>query len=408
MKIFKPNTTFIAIAGMAVSSLFLSCDAEEQITETQNLKNDSSVLQESQSQAISGQYIVTLNEAASKSIKNDDSYKGRLANVNAFVNEMIAAPHMKSTSVKQVYGFAMTGFTATLSPEQLKSLQSDSRVASVEPDVMVKLSVAKEETTAMTFVAQNTPYGITRVNGGVDGTGKTAWIIDSGIDLDHPDLNVDVDRSKSFVPGEPSPDDQNGHGSHVAGTVAAIDNGIGVIGVASNAKVVALKVLGADGSGATSGIIAALDYVAAVGEPGDAANMSLGPAVPILGINSALDNATTRVGAKGIGVAIAAGNSTSIANLYSPARASGENVYTVSAMDSNDQFAYFSNFGSVVDYCAPGVSVYSTSMQGGYATLSGTSMAAPHVCGLLLLGDLRTDGNVFLDPDFNPDPIAVH
>lgn len=408
MKIFKPNTTFIAIAGMAVSSLFLSCEAEEQITETQNLKNDSSVLQESQSQAISGQYIVTLNEAASKSIKNDDSYKGRLANVNAFVNEMIAAPHMKSTSVKQVYGFAMTGFTATLSPEQLKSLQSDSRVASVEPDVMVKLSVAKEETTAMAFVAQNTPYGITRVNGGVDGTGKTAWIIDSGIDLDHPDLNVDVDRSRSFVPGEPSPDDQNGHGSHVAGTVAAIDNGIGVIGVAPNAKVVALKVLGADGSGATSGIIAALDYVAAVGEPGDAANMSLGPAVPILGINSALDNATTRVGAKGIGVAIAAGNSTSIANLYSPARASGENVYTVSAMDSNDQFAYFSNFGSVVDYCAPGVSVYSTSMQGGYATLSGTSMAAPHVCGLLLLGDLRTDGNVFLDPDFNPDPIAVH
>ena len=408
MKIFKPNTTFIAIAGMAVSSLFLSCEAEEQITETQNLKNDSNVLQESQSQAISGQYIVTLNEAASKSIKNDNSYKGRLANVNAFVNEMIAAPHMKSTSVKQVYGFAMTGFTATLSPEQLKSLQSDSRVASVEPDVMVKLSVAKEETTAMTFVAQNTPYGITRVNGGVDGTGKTAWIIDSGIDLDHPDLNVDVDRSKSFVPGEPSPDDQNGHGSHVAGTVAAIDNGIGVIGVAPNAKVVALKVLGADGSGATSGIIAALDYVAAVGEPGDAANMSLGPAVPILGINSALDNATTRVGAKGIGVAIAAGNSTSIANLYSPARASGENVYTVSAMDSNDQFAYFSNFGSVVDYCAPGVSVYSTSMQGGYATLSGTSMAAPHVCGLLLLGDLRTDGNVFLDPDFNPDPIAVH
>ncbi|WP_281777599.1 S8 family serine peptidase, partial [Croceibacter atlanticus] len=351
MKIFKPNTTFIAIAGMAVSSLFLSCEAEEQITETQNLKNDSSVLQESQSQAISGQYIVTLNEAASRSIKNDDSYKGRLANVNAFVNEMIAAPHMKSTSVKQVYGFAMTGFTATLSPEQLKSLQSDSRVASVEPDVMVKLSVAKEETTAMTFVAQNTPYGITRVNGGVDGTGKTAWIIDSGIDLDHPDLNVDVDRSRSFVPGEPSPDDQNGHGSHVAGTVAAIDNGIGVIGVAPNAKVVALKVLGADGSGATSGIIAALDYVAAVGEPGDAANMSLGPAVPILGINSALDNATTRVGAKGIGVAIAAGNSTSIANLYSPARASGENVYTVSAMDSNDQFAYFSNFGSVVDYC---------------------------------------------------------
>ena len=136
--------------------------------------------------------------------------------------------------------------------------------------------------------------------------------------------------------------------------------------------------------------------------------MSLGPAVPVAGINSALDNASTRVGALGIGVAIAAGNSTSLANLYSPARASGPNVYTVSAMDSNDQFAYFSNYGSVVDYCGPGVSIYSTSLNGGYTTLSGTSMATPHICGLLLLGPLQTDGNVFLDPDLNPDPIAVH
>ena len=413
-KLFYMKTTMtkplVAVLGLALcAATFTSCESDSVTTEDQNLTNNISPINEAPSEAIPGQYIVTFKDNVVPQEKSKVSYDARLANVSTEVNSVLNAVGAKSLSVKQVYGFAFNGFAATLSNAQINELRADNRIASIEPDYKVQLDVKSEKNPiSVNKSTQTVPYGITRVNGGVDGTGKTAFIIDSGIDLDHPDLNVDVARSRSFIAAEPSPDDGNGHGTHVAGTVGALDNNIGVIGVAPNANVVALKVLSSEGSGATSGIIAALDYVAAIGEAGDAANMSLGPAVPVLGINSALDNASTRVGALGIGVAIAAGNSTSLANLYSPARASGDNVYTISAMDINDQFAYFSNYGSVVDYCGPGVSVYSTSLNGGYATLSGTSMATPHVCGLLLLGPLRTDGRVFLDPDFNADPIAVH
>lgn len=401
--------SLVVLAGLALAVSFISCEKEAPITDGQNALFETESLVETPSQVIPNQYIVTLKEGSVKAAVSNLSYDARLTQVNELVSSMLSSTKLNPVDIKQTYGFAVTGFTASLTEAQLAQLQTDDRIASIEPDYIVSINTLKEvNTNAMAFAAQQIPYGITRVNGGVDATGKTAWIIDTGIDLDHPDLNVDVKRSRSFVPDEPSPDDGNGHGSHVAGTVGAKDNDFGVIGVAPNANLVALKVLSSEGSGATSGIIAALDYVAAVGQAGDAANMSLGPLVPVLGINSALDNATNNVGALGIGVAIAAGNSTSLANLYSPARASGPNVFTVSAMDRNDQFAYFSNYGSVVDYCAPGVGVFSTSMQGGYATLSGTSMAAPHLCGLLLLGDIRTDGRVFLDPDLNADPIAVH
>jgi len=235
---------------------------------------------------------------------------------------------------------------------------------------------------------QEIPWGITRVvTGTVDGTGKTAWIIDSGIDSDHPDLVVDVNRSRTYVTkGKQTIEDGNGHGTHVAGTVAAINNNIGVIGVAPGATIVALRVLDDRGSGSFSWTIAALDYVAAVANVGDAVNMSLGPQSRY--VDSAVDDATINVASRGIKVAIAAGNASDDAEFYSPARANHSNIYTVSAMDINDIFASFSNYGSPVDVCAPGVSVKSTYKDGGYATLSGTSMAAPHVCGLLLLGNM--------------------
>ncbi len=251
---------------------------------------------------------------------------------------------------------------------------------------------------------QCTPWGITRVGGGLSGVGKRAWIVDSGIDMDHPDLNVDGGNSVSFLPGLPSPDDQNGHGTHVAGTLAAIDNSQGVIGVAAGATVVSVRVLDAAGVGLASSVIAGINYIAGSPalSPADVVNISLG-GMP----SKAREDAVA--GLAGLcKVIIAAGNDTRNVNFMGPARVIHPNVYTISAMDASDTFAGFSNFGTAVRYCAPGVSVLSCDLNGGYSYKNGTSMAAPHVAGLLLLGvDLCAPKRVQGDKDGMPDPILA-
>jgi hypothetical protein len=252
---------------------------------------------------------------------------------------------------------------------------------------------------------QTTPWGITRVGGPVNGIGQVAWIIDTGIDLNHPDLNVDANNGFSaFSSGrDSSPNDGHGHGTHVAGTVAALDNNRDVVGVAAGATVVPVKVLNRRGSGTTSGVIAGVDFVAANASSGDCANMSLGG-----GASTSLDNAVIALAQTGVLVSLAAGNSSNHANTSSPARANHANIYTISATDINDVFAYFSNYGNPpVDYAAPGVGVLSTRMGGGTVSYNGTSMAAPHACGVLLIKGTspQSSGAASGDPDGNPDPI---
>ncbi len=311
--------------------------------------------------------------------------------------------------IEHVYGAALTGFSVALDEDQVAKLRTDPNVSYIEQDRVIGLgpgngrgkpSGGDEGPPA----PQETPWGISRVNGGVSSGGK-AYIIDTGIDLDHPDLNVSSSGFSVFARGKDKGlDDGHGHGTHVAGTVAAIDNEIGVIGVAAGALVVPVKVLDSRGSGSTSGVIAGVDYVAAEGKSGDVANMSLGG-----GASSALDDAVKRAAQNGIKFSLAAGNASEHANNYSPARANGANIYTVSAMSVGDQWATFSNYGNPpIDFCAPGVSVLSTWKGGGYRSISGTSMAAPHVAGILLLGNVQTDGTVNGDPDGQADPIASH
>ncbi len=332
-----------------------------------------------------------------------EDFKLKKEKVKQKADLLLSKKGIKGKAFKHVYGKAVKGFALDLSKAEARELANDADVLRVELDQVIALAPPKDKgkPSGGEETGQLMPWGITRVGGPVSGIGKVAWIIDSGIDLDHPDLNVDTQRAAVFLGPRDTPDDQNGHGSHVAGTVAALDNSIGVVGVAPGALVVPVRVLDRRGSGSTSGVIAGVDYVAANAGAGDVANMSLGG-----GISITLDEAVLNASAQ-LKFVLAAGNESDDADNHSPARINGPNIYTISAMDSSDNWAYFSNYGTAVDYCAPGYSIYSTYKNGGYTTMSGTSMAAPHVCGLLLItNNLSTDGYVNGDPDGDPDPIA--
>ena len=317
--------------------------------------------------------------------------------------------------ILHVYDTAIKGFAIKLPRARAMRMANDPMVMRMEDDAVAFVdthelfnkSKGGFGTLSHTSGSQTTPWGITRVGGSMDGSGLNtyAWVIDTGIDLDHPDLNVNTAWSRSFVSGLSSPDDGNGHGTHVAGIIAAKNNSFGVVGVAAGATLVAVRVLNSQGSGTYSDIIAGVNYVGQGSIPGDVANMSLGgPA------NSSLDNAIINVANMGVFFSLAAGNESQFAGNVSPARTNHSRVYTVSAIDSNDNFASFSNWGNPpVDCAAPGVSIFSTYRGGTYRTLSGTSMAAPHVAGILLInnGTAFAGGTARNDPDGNPDPICV-
>lgn len=307
--------------------------------------------------------------------------------------------------VTHVYSVALRGFAAEMPAQAVERIRANNaNIEYCEQDQVVthgpiQMLGAPQMGAQST---QETPWGIARVRGGGAGTFGTAWVIDSGI-APHSDLNYDTARSKSFI-RDTSPVDQNGHGTHVAGTIAALDNSIGVIGVAPGAKVVSVRVLDRRGSGSISGVIAGVDYVGQHGQAGDVANMSLGG-----GVSTSLDTAVINASqVRGVKFALAAGNESDHANNHSPARANGQYLYTVSAFAVGDKWASYSNFGNPpIEYSEPGSAVKSTWLNGGYNTISGTSMATPHLAGILLRGSVLTDKAVVGDPDGNADPIGV-
>ena len=391
----KRRISYLSLALMVI--MFAGCMKNDEHIPVQDVTlNLNSV-------SVNNKYIVVLNDDAEPA-ENDVNV--RKTKVLAKADDL-KKKHSVGDNIEDVYETALHGFTIRLTPGQLKKMGEDPGVKYIEPDQIIALSPIEangKPSGGATQPVQTIPWGITRVGGGIAYTGTNAvWIIDTGVDLTHPDLNVDKIRGKSFVSKVSSPNDDNGHGSHVAGIIAAKNNTIGVVGVAAGALVVPVKVLDSRGSGTTSSVISGINYVLANGKAGDVANMSLGGAV-----STALDDAVLKASAV-VKFALAAGNETDNANNHSPARVNGPNIYTISAMGTGDLWASFSNFGNPpVDYCAPGVNILSTYKSGGYATLSGTSMATPHIAGLLLLGNIVANGNVLNDPDGIPDPIAHH
>lgn len=366
--------------------LFQACNEDTLIVQPREIP---SLSKQSSDQNSAKRYIVILNET--------------VFDIPGVANEIARE------KVELVFKNTVRGFVSVLPLQVAEKLKNDKRVKYIEEDraVILKPPTDKPGKTNPDPEPepgnQVIPDGIVRIGGFTEVSNKTAWILDTGVDLDHPDLNVDVSRSANFVSrGKNSADDGHGHGTHVAGIIAALNNNIDVVGVAAGASVVGIRVLDNNGSGYYSWIIAGVDYVAANASAGDVANMSLGgPA------SQALDDAVYAAAEKGIKFALAAGNESTNAGTRSPARVNHPNVYTISAMNFSDNFAYFSNYGNPpVDYALPGVGILSLKKGGGTTIMSGTSMAAPHMAGLLLLPSFTTDGFVTNDPDGNPDPIA--
>jgi subtilisin family serine protease len=274
-------------------------------------------------------------------------------------------------SVDHVWSVALHGYSAVIPNDRVAALRADQNVAYVVPDGVA------------TATAQVLPWGVDKIdadlsstlagNGSGAITNVDAYVIDTGIDTSHPDLNVVEFRS--FANGPKT--DCNGHGSHVAGTIGAKDDSNGVVGVAPGIRLHAIKVLNCAGSGSWSSVISGINYVAGTTARPAVANMSLGGAQ-----NNAVDDAVRGAVSHGVFFAVAAGNDGGNACSHSPAAAGTTGgVATTAATDSTDHEASWSNYGSCVDLWAPGVSIYSTYKSGGYATLSGTSMATPHVAG---------------------------
>ncbi len=308
------------------------------------------------------------------------------------------------------YHDAVQGFAGAFSPDVIAALERDPLIKSIEQDTVV------------TTLDQIIPTGIRRAGAdenataAIDGVDNPLDIdiavIDTGVDIDHPDLRVAGGfASYAWIFGSyaacgfytSSFDDGHGHGTHVAGTIAAKDNTIGVVGMAPGARIWAVRVLSPSGSGCMSDVIAGVDWVTANAATIEAANMSLGG-----GSSSSLCDAIANSVAAGVFYAVAAGNSARDANNYSPANcASATTVSAVADSDGepgglgsamsygpDDTLASFSNYGSAVDIAAPGVSILSTYRGGGLATMSGTSMASPHVAGAAALHILNTSAPV--------------
>ncbi len=277
-------------------------------------------------------------------------------------------------TVRRTFGSALNGYSATLSAAEARRLAADPAVASVEQDQRVRLADTTQS---------NAPWGLDRIDqtslplSGTytypdsAGEGVTAYVIDTGVRVTHQEISDRASYGYDAVDGDTTASDGNGHGTHVATTIAGK-----TYGVAKKAEVVAVRVLDNNGSGTTAGVIAGIDWVTANHSGPSVANLSLGG-----GASTTLDNAVRASITSGVTYAVAAGNSAANASSYSPARVT--EALTVGATTNTDARASYSNYGSVLDLFAPGSSITAGWNTGDTATntISGTSMATPHVAG---------------------------
>ena len=313
---------------------------------------------------VPGQYVVVLKGAA------------RSASAPAVRARSLGTARAAGAGVLRTYGTALSGYAARLTTAQLAKVRADANVAYVVPDTVVRADVTQ---TGATWGLDRIDQRALPLNGSytynTTASTVTAYVIDTGILASHTQFGGRATGGFTAINDGRGTTDCNGHGTHVSGTI-----GGSTYGVAKAVKLVAVRVLDCSGSGTTSGVIAGVDWVTANHAASSVANMSLGG-----GVSTALDAAVANSISSGVTYAIAAGNSNANACNSSPARVGA--AITVGATGSNDARASFSNYGSCLDLFAPGVSITSAWIGSTSATntISGTSMATPHVAGVAAL-----------------------
>jgi hypothetical protein len=336
--------------------------------------------EEAQPYAIPGRYIVVLKQGHQ-------------------LGDVLTRHDVKA---RHVFSHALHGFAGEISAERLEALRQDPRIELIEPELELFASAQTLATGVKRIGANLSP--LAKIDG-LDGrVNADIAILDTGI-APHPDLNIYT--NVSFIAGQST--DGNGHGTHIAGIAGAIDNGEGVVGVAPGARLWGIKVMDNTGAGTTAAVIKGVDFVTQNAGQIEVANLSFGG----LGYSSALRMAISNSVAKGVVFVVAAGNDSrdiygtdGVQNTADDSiPAAYPEVMTVSALydldgvpSSDDKLASFSNFsrsvvagnpvnspGAAIDVAAPGVNIGSTYLNGGYATMSGTSVAAPHAAGAAAL-----------------------
>lgn len=336
-------------------------------------------------EVVPGRYIVVLKDGA---------LAGRTAALHT---------NLFGIRVTHVYRHALKGYSAVMNAATARLVAVRPQVGWVEQDYVVRATAQTVPTGINRIDAEVSPTA--NINGSDERVNVDVAVIDTGVDLTHPDLNVNQAGGTNCVTSFLSANDDNGHGSHVSGTIGALDNGSGVVGVAPGARIWPVKVLSAAGTGLGSMVICGIDYVTSKASSIEVASMSLGGGGSDDGNcgntnNDAEHEAICTSVSAGITYAVAAGNDSANASNTTPA--AYDEVITVSALsdfnglpgggapstcraDVDDTFADYSNYGADVDIIAPGTCIYSTWMNGGYNTISGTSMATPHVSGAAAL-----------------------
>lgn len=388
----------VILTGLFVIT-FSSCQQEDAL----ELTPEAELAIEEDGSLIEGKFIVVFNDDYLSSSKRsgkiftDRTAKATFSEAHRSettpkIEQFLRQNTINQDRVTDMFTAAFTGFSAQLTDAEVEALRANPNVKGVDQDRVITLDKITQkggDDNGRDFDrAQFTSCGVTSAGGPGSGPStKWIWIIDTGLDLNHPDLNVKTTApyAASFAGG--TAQDCNGHGSHVAGLAAAKNNTIGVVGVSAGATVVPVKVFpSCSGSTSLTRILNGINHVALYDISGDVANLSLGGYYGAwCGFFSSYISALAGLASNGTRVALAAGNSSANAAYYQPACVNLSNVYTVAAMNCINQFqTTYSNWNmNPVDYIAAGTGLYSCDWNGSYTYKTGTSMAAPIVAGIL-------------------------